>query len=161
MFHHVVNRVLRLRLSKIVSCRLPHLTRTSLWNTNIVLDFLAENNFQDNSNCKMVDGTKVHVCVCVCVCVCHNEKRVPDEWQARQAIPATLQVSSSNHNANKNDFFTASCPQLSKVSSAANRFDKSFVIAESCLFFFCPSLSYLCMWCWYVDGAYLKTRSKS
>ena len=21
-------------------------------------------------------------CVCVCVCVCHNEKKVPDEWQA-------------------------------------------------------------------------------
>ena len=28
------------------------------------------------------------VCVCVCVCVCHNEKKVPDEWQARHAMPA-------------------------------------------------------------------------
>ena len=41
------------------------------------------------------------VCVCVCVCVCHNAKRVPDEWQARQATPAMLQVSSSKHNAKK------------------------------------------------------------
>ena len=37
--------------------------------------------------------------LCVCVCVFHNEKKVPDEWQARQTIPATLQVSSSKHNA--------------------------------------------------------------
>ena len=29
-------------------------------------------------------------------------KKVPDEWQARLAIPAILQVSSSKHNANKN-----------------------------------------------------------
>ena len=36
------------------------------------------------------------------VCVCHNEKKkVPDEWQARQALPAILQVSSSKHNAKK------------------------------------------------------------
>ena len=45
-------------------------------------------------------------CVCVlvpvvCVCVCHNEKKVPDEWQARQAAQAILQVSSSKHNAKK------------------------------------------------------------
>ena len=40
------------------------------------------------------------VCV-VCACVCHNEKKVPDEWQARQATPAILQVSSSKHNAKK------------------------------------------------------------
>ena len=32
-------------------------------------------------------------------CVCHNEKTVPDEWQARQATPAILQVGSSKHNA--------------------------------------------------------------
>ena len=32
------------------------------------------------------------VCVCVCVYVCHNEKKVPDEWEARQAIPAIFQV---------------------------------------------------------------------
>ena len=47
----------------------------------------------------------VCVCVCVrvsvCVCVCHNEKKVPDEWQARQATPTILQVSSSKHNAKK------------------------------------------------------------
>ena len=41
------------------------------------------------------------MCVCVCVCVCHNEKKVPDEWQARQARQAILQVSSSKHNAKK------------------------------------------------------------
>ena len=41
------------------------------------------------------------VCVCVCVCVCHNGKKVPDEWQARQVIPAILQVSSSKHSAKK------------------------------------------------------------
>ena len=37
----------------------------------------------------------------VCVCVCHNKKKVPDEWQARLATPAILQVSSSKHNAKK------------------------------------------------------------
>ena len=42
------------------------------------------------------------VCVRVCVCVCVTIKKVPDEWQARQAIPAILQVRSSKHNANKN-----------------------------------------------------------
>ena len=36
------------------------------------------------------------------VCVCHSEKKVPDGWQTRQAIPPILQVSSSKHNANKN-----------------------------------------------------------
>ena len=38
----------------------------------------------------------------VCVCVYHNEKKVPAEWQAGQAIPVILQVSSSKHNAKKN-----------------------------------------------------------
>ena len=47
-------------------------------------------------------GYVVHLWkVWLCVCVCHNEK-VPDEWQAQQAIPAILQVRSSKHNANKN-----------------------------------------------------------
>ena len=40
------------------------------------------------------------VCVCVCVCVT-MKKKVPDEWQARQATLAILQVSSSKHNAKK------------------------------------------------------------
>ena len=36
------------------------------------------------------------------VCVCVSQwKKVPDEWQARQATPAILQVSSSKHNAKK------------------------------------------------------------
>ena len=35
------------------------------------------------------------------LCVCVTMKKVPDEWQARQAIPAILQVSSSKHNAKK------------------------------------------------------------
>ena len=35
----------------------------------------------------------------MCVCVCHNEKKVPEEWQASQAIRAILRVSSSKHNA--------------------------------------------------------------
>ena len=30
-----------------------------------------------------------------------QRKKVPDEWQARQATPAILQVSSSKHNAKK------------------------------------------------------------
>ena len=38
------------------------------------------------------------MCVCVCVCVTMKMKKVPDEWQARQAI---LQVSSNKHNAKK------------------------------------------------------------
>ena len=40
------------------------------------------------------------MCVCACVCVT-MKKKVPDEWQARQATPAMLQVSSSKHNAKK------------------------------------------------------------
>ena len=36
--------------------------------------------------------------VCVCVTM---KKEVPDEWQARQATQAILQVSSSKHNAKK------------------------------------------------------------
>ena len=44
----------------------------------------------------------VRACVCVCVCVCVSQrKKVPDKWQARQATPAILQVSSSKHNAKK------------------------------------------------------------
>ena len=43
----------------------------------------------------------VLVCECVYVCVCYNEKKVPDKWQARQATPAILQVSSSKHNTKK------------------------------------------------------------
>ena len=34
--------------------------------------------------------------------VCHNEKKVPDECQAQQAIHATLHLSSRKHNAKKN-----------------------------------------------------------
>ena len=62
---------------------------------------------------------RARVWMCVRVCVCHNDKKVsnewqaqrvcvaqrknvPDEWQARQAISAILQVSSSKHNAKKN-----------------------------------------------------------
>ena len=41
-------------------------------------------------------------CVCLLVCVCVTmKKKVPDEWQAWQATPAILQVSSSKHNAKK------------------------------------------------------------
>ena len=33
----------------------------------------------------------VYVCVCMCVYVCQNEKKVPDEWQARHAkIASTM-----------------------------------------------------------------------
>ena len=36
------------------------------------------------------------------MCVCVSQwKKVPDEWQARQATPAILQLSSSKHNAKK------------------------------------------------------------
>ena len=43
------------------------------------------------------------LCARTCVCVFHNEKKeVPDEWQALQATPAILQVSSSKHSAKKN-----------------------------------------------------------
>ena len=71
----------------------------------------------------------VRACVCarahVCVRawaraqarLCHNEKRVPDKWQARQAIPATLQVSSSKHNTNKynKNTLSLSFPFLTKL----------------------------------------------
>ena len=54
---------------------------------------------RDVGSCGLRMGNRV--CVCVCVCVCHNEEKVPDEWQARQATQAILQVSSSKHNAKK------------------------------------------------------------
>ena len=43
------------------------------------------------------------VCVraCVRVCVCVTMKKVPDEWQARQAIPAILQVAASTTQRNQ------------------------------------------------------------
>ena len=47
-----------------------------------------------------MDALCVHMCACVWVG--HNEKKVPDEWQARQAIPVVLQVSSIRHAANNN-----------------------------------------------------------
>ena len=34
--------------------------------------------------------------------MCHIEKKVPDEWQAQQVIPAILRASNSKHNAKKN-----------------------------------------------------------
>ena len=40
----------------------------------------------------------MHVHPPMCVCVCVTMKKVPDEWQARQATPAILQVSSSKEN---------------------------------------------------------------
>ena len=46
----------------------------------------------------------MRVRVRVCVCVCVTMKKVPDEWQARQTIPAILQVSSSKHNAKKKNY---------------------------------------------------------
>ena len=72
--------------------------------------------------------TAVRVCVCVCVCqrktkdradgmreksahcpgrdvcACHNEKKVPDEWQARQATPAILQVSKQQQAQHKENY---------------------------------------------------------
>ena len=46
-------------------------------------------------------AVRTSVCVCVCVCVSQRKKKVPDEWQALQATPAILQVSSSKHSAKK------------------------------------------------------------
>ena len=34
--------------------------------------------------------TRLYVRVYVRVCVCHNEKKVPDKWQARQVMPVIL-----------------------------------------------------------------------
>ena len=64
------------------------------WSLNVFLSFRCISRFGKTTN--MRDHSLQ------CVCVCHNKKKVPDEWQARQAIPAILQVSSSKHNANKN-----------------------------------------------------------
>ena len=44
----------------------------------------------------------VRACACMRVCACVTMKKVPDEWQTRQAISAILQASSSKHSANKN-----------------------------------------------------------
>ena len=49
--------------------------------------------------CKL---SKITTLACaVTMTVCHNEKKVPVEWQARQATQAIVQVSSSKHNAKK------------------------------------------------------------
>ena len=58
----------------------------------------------------------------------------------------------------ENEFFTASCPQLSKVCFAANCFKKSFIMAELCLFFW-PSVSSFLMWCRYVDCVFSQVMS--
>ena len=50
----------------------------------------------------------------VCVCVV-QWKKVPDEWQARQATPAILQVSSRKHNAKK--ITTSVCVCVPSVSA--------------------------------------------
>ena len=39
--------------------------------------------------------------MCARACVRHNEKKVPDEWQAQQVTAAILQVSRNEHNAKK------------------------------------------------------------
>ena len=64
----------------------------------LILDFLHSK--------QLVVGVRANVPVRIslaliyaCVFVCHNERRVPDEWQARQATQAIFQVSSSKHNA--------------------------------------------------------------
>ena len=79
-----------------MASRRPVISNTALRNLRYVATRLV---------CMCVH-TCVSVCLCACVraCVraCHNEKEVPDEWQARQATPAILQVSSSKHSANKN-----------------------------------------------------------
>ena len=82
----------------------------------------------------MMNDDLVCACVqsCVCVCVgggggecsaCHNEKKAPDEWQAREAIPVMLQVSGSKHNAKKSStrargLFHQSCVCLLIQTSA-------------------------------------------
>ena len=63
------------------------------------LPVMSENQFHCTRLCVCVC---VCVCVCACACVCVSQwKKLPDEWQARQATPAIVQVSSSKHNAKK------------------------------------------------------------
>ena len=56
--------------------------------------------------------TRARVYVCVCV---SQWKKVPDEWQARQATPAILQVSSSKQNAK--NITTSVCVCVPSVSA--------------------------------------------
>ena len=77
------------------------------------------------------------VCVCVCVCVCHNEKKVPDEWQA-QATPAILQVSSSKHNPKKittrvrGPFHRRSLPSLQKKKEKRSSLLNLHMLQSTC-----------------------------
>ena len=98
--------------------------------------------------CVFTVGVRVcvgkHVYICVCVCVCHNEKRVPDEWQARQATQAILQVSSSKHNAKKittrvrGRFISRSLPSLQKKKEKKKQFTKpTHVAVYLCVFVCC------------------------
>ena len=42
---------------------------------------------------------RVYMSTCVCVCVCQNEKRMPYEWQARQAKIASAKKSTEQEEA--------------------------------------------------------------
>ena len=61
------------------------------------------------------------VCVCVpaCVCVSHydHEKKVPGDWQARQAIPAILQVSLKKKKKKKKKKVSSSKPWQRKENT--------------------------------------------
>ena len=74
------------------------------------------------SNTDATSKKQQHVCVCVCVCLCvharvrtyHNEKKMPDKWQA-QVTTVILQVSSSKHKAKKSAARVYLCARVHRV----------------------------------------------
>ena len=68
--------------------------------TNCGFDSAPNHSDKPLKGVTMVTGRWHSQCNPRCVRVCHNEKKVPDEWQAWQAIRAMLQVS-SKRNAKK------------------------------------------------------------
>ena len=70
--------------------------------------------------------------------MCHIEKKVPDEWQAEQVIPAILRASNSKHNAKKNTTrirgkFHQSITAIFTEEKKERKFTKSTHVAV-CLF---------------------------
>ena len=98
----------------------------------------------EKANCKLVClcvRTRVRVCACmhacvrvrVRVCMCVSQwKKVPDEWQARQAIPAVLQVSSSKHNVRTQTEIPQEEEALFSFFSCKDDSDRLYIYVDRC-----------------------------
>ena len=72
---------------------------------------------------------------CPCILIFLHSSNVSVKSFLKMSCQARTWVSGFSFFFFENEFFPASCPQLPKVCFAANRFEKSFVPVELCLFF--------------------------